>query len=156
MLGEAWGISATVNNAVSAFRPTRIVPFNPNAIPDYAFLTKQLNVANEQPENWQPNSSTDFPNTTNVAEEQSVTSGKAITDISFQPVLTPTTRKAPTNLTGVLTSPEYIKFRREKDSKKKTTKPNPQRKNAKNMHDFSSSNSDDPVLDDSSNGDANS
>ncbi|KAJ8939879.1 hypothetical protein NQ318_023219 [Aromia moschata] len=44
LLGDAWNKSATVNNAASAFRATGIVPFNPLAIPDYAFLTEHANV----------------------------------------------------------------------------------------------------------------
>ncbi|XP_031344709.1 uncharacterized protein LOC116171810 [Photinus pyralis] len=45
LLGEAWGKSATVNNAVSAFRSTGIWPYNPNEIPDHAFLTQPPNEA---------------------------------------------------------------------------------------------------------------
>lgn len=39
LLAAAWEQSATVKNAVSAFKATGIVPFNPSAIPDYAYLT---------------------------------------------------------------------------------------------------------------------
>jgi hypothetical protein len=38
LLAESWAKSATVTNGVSAFRATGIYPFNPNAIPDYAYL----------------------------------------------------------------------------------------------------------------------
>lgn len=38
LLTEAWSKSATVNNAISSFRATGIIPFNSDAIPEYAFL----------------------------------------------------------------------------------------------------------------------
>jgi hypothetical protein len=38
LLGQSWNRAATVENAVSTFRATGIVPFNPQAIPDYAFI----------------------------------------------------------------------------------------------------------------------
>lgn len=38
LLSQAWSKAATVENAVSAFRATGICPFNPEAIPDYAYL----------------------------------------------------------------------------------------------------------------------
>lgn len=40
LLAEGWNKSATVNNATSAFKATGIVPFNPYAIPDDAYLTE--------------------------------------------------------------------------------------------------------------------
>lgn len=39
LLATAWGKAATVKNAVSSFKATGIVPFDPKAIPDYAYLT---------------------------------------------------------------------------------------------------------------------
>lgn len=38
ILGDSWIKAATVQNATSGFRATGIAPFNPNAIPDYAYL----------------------------------------------------------------------------------------------------------------------
>ncbi|XP_050304919.1 uncharacterized protein LOC126742315 [Anthonomus grandis grandis] len=40
LLGRAWGNSATVQNAASAFKSTGIYPFDPLIIPEYAFLTQ--------------------------------------------------------------------------------------------------------------------
>lgn len=40
LLAEAWTKSATVNNATSSFRATGIIPFNKEAIPEYAFLSE--------------------------------------------------------------------------------------------------------------------
>lgn len=41
LLSCAWSKSATVDNAVSAFRATGICPLNPETIPDYAFLISE-------------------------------------------------------------------------------------------------------------------
>jgi hypothetical protein len=43
LLGQSWNRAATVENAVSTFRATGIVPFNPQAIPDYAFIANIRN-----------------------------------------------------------------------------------------------------------------
>ena len=45
LLGEAWGKSANVQNAVSGFKSTGIMPFNPRAIPEHAFLLEDNIVA---------------------------------------------------------------------------------------------------------------
>ncbi|CAH2003443.1 unnamed protein product [Acanthoscelides obtectus] len=44
LLASAWVKSATVSNAVAAFKATGIVPFNPEAIPDEAFLSETTDV----------------------------------------------------------------------------------------------------------------
>ncbi|XP_057660723.1 uncharacterized protein LOC130896560 [Diorhabda carinulata] len=41
LLSEAWSKAATVDNAVSAFKSTGICPFNPGAIPEYAYLDSE-------------------------------------------------------------------------------------------------------------------
>lgn len=41
LLSDAWSKAATVENGVSSFRATGIQPFNPDAIPDYAFLNEE-------------------------------------------------------------------------------------------------------------------
>ncbi|CAH2001055.1 unnamed protein product [Acanthoscelides obtectus] len=38
LLNEAWGKSATQPNGVAGFRSCGVIPFNPHAVPDYAFL----------------------------------------------------------------------------------------------------------------------
>ena len=38
LLSDAWGKSATPENAISGFRGTGIFPLNPNAVPEYAFV----------------------------------------------------------------------------------------------------------------------
>lgn len=41
LLNSAWQRAATIQNAQSSFRATGIVPFDPSAIPEYAFLVDQ-------------------------------------------------------------------------------------------------------------------
>lgn len=52
LLNECWGKSATPENAVSAFKATGIYPFNPDAIPQYAFIN--VNTVEERHLNVQP------------------------------------------------------------------------------------------------------
>lgn len=49
LLGQAWNKSATVENATAAFRSTGIVPFNSDAIPEYAFIQNVQATSSEQP-----------------------------------------------------------------------------------------------------------
>lgn len=42
LLGQAWGKSATVENGMSGFKATGIAPFNPEVIPDYAYINIQM------------------------------------------------------------------------------------------------------------------
>ncbi|CAG4982320.1 unnamed protein product [Parnassius apollo] len=45
LLNKAWGKAASAENAIAGFKATGVHPFNPSAIPDYAFtleLTKQI------------------------------------------------------------------------------------------------------------------
>nr|XP_022906536.1 uncharacterized protein LOC111418265 [Onthophagus taurus] len=50
LLRLAWGKSANVDNGVSGFRTCGILPFEPKAIPDYAFLTETNESTQVQPE----------------------------------------------------------------------------------------------------------
>lgn len=43
LLANAWSKSATIENAVSAFKSTGICPFNPEAIPNYSYLNDNEN-----------------------------------------------------------------------------------------------------------------
>lgn len=54
LLSDAWSKSATVENGISCFRATGIHPFNPDAIPDYAFLNEDHQLEEHQPEEHQP------------------------------------------------------------------------------------------------------
>ncbi|CAH1981192.1 unnamed protein product [Acanthoscelides obtectus] len=48
LLAEGWNKSATVNNGASAFKATGIMPFNPSAIQDDAYLT-EINIVLQAP-----------------------------------------------------------------------------------------------------------
>lgn len=50
LLNSAWGKSANVDNGISGFRTCGIIPFEPNAIPDYAFLSETGESTQVQPE----------------------------------------------------------------------------------------------------------
>lgn len=100
LLGEAWGKSATAQNAISAFKSTGILPYNPLAIPDYAFLNQnpvcavQNPVNNEtipaRPDSPQPGPSViqhqnTTPNKSTAADN--ITPGKALDEVSPVPVV---------------------------------------------------------------------
>ncbi|XP_050298737.1 uncharacterized protein LOC126737743 isoform X3 [Anthonomus grandis grandis] len=46
LLTKAWSKAATVENAVSAFRSTGVCPFNPSAIPEYAYSGSEEKMIN--------------------------------------------------------------------------------------------------------------
>ncbi|XP_050310322.1 uncharacterized protein LOC126746208 [Anthonomus grandis grandis] len=46
LLSKAWSKAAKVEHAVSAFRSTGVCPFNPSAIPDYAYLGSEEEMIN--------------------------------------------------------------------------------------------------------------
>ncbi|CAH1989114.1 unnamed protein product [Acanthoscelides obtectus] len=70
----AWEKSATVKNAVSSFRDTGIVPFNPSAIPDYAYLTDKPQGAspNEPESQVLPNGEISVDNRNESAQDSSI------------------------------------------------------------------------------------
>jgi len=49
LLHETWSKSATPANAISGFKATGIYPFNPDAIPDYAFIDSDVTSTNDTP-----------------------------------------------------------------------------------------------------------
>lgn len=58
LLGSSWARAATVQNAVSGFKATGIIPFNPGEIPDYACLSdvERTDDTNNSPTNSLSNS----------------------------------------------------------------------------------------------------
>jgi hypothetical protein len=109
LLGESWNRAATVENAVSAFRATRIVPFNPQAIPDYAFIanisnrTEEPTITEDQTNNESQRQETDQENILVEAE----TLGKMLEIISPTPSTSVlNVRKRGGNIATVLTSEE--------------------------------------------------
>ncbi|KAB0803747.1 hypothetical protein PPYR_00717 [Photinus pyralis] len=147
LLGESWGKSASVHNAVSAFKSTGVMPFNPQIIPDYAFLiiedtmntpdnqnrpTQDIPVIHQQqPITPQPKqhktrhhpqiSPQPGPSGNRTESHETppkITPGKALDLISPVPTIAPLTQKVKRNLSRVITSPEYIGYRKEVASKK--------------------------------------
>lgn len=47
LLCKAWGKAAAAENAISGFRATGVYPFNPDAIPDYAFSQESVKFLSE-------------------------------------------------------------------------------------------------------------
>lgn len=124
LLGEAWGKSATVQNALSSFKATGIMPFNPHMIPDYAFLMNDLEPAerdqsieyprvNERQSSPQPGTSGLQNLQKNTPEKQVSTSdltpGKILDAVSPVPVITPAIKKARRQISGVLSSDKCTK-----------------------------------------------
>lgn len=155
LLGEAWGKSASVQNALSAFKSTGIVPFDPSVIPDYAYLCIINDSANDRPDSLteidsisEPNPliicnndiSESTPSTSRQQDHSEITPGKALDQISPVPVINPkkvlsVRRKIVAS--SVLTSSEHIKFRKEKflqrSKKQKIVEPKKQTKAKKSI-----------------------
>lgn len=113
-----------------AFGATGTVPFNPNEVPDYAFLQQEpissQPSTQENPEEPQPGPSVinSFRRTTSDIEVESdnVTPGKALDIVSPIPLVNTAAKKARRHITGVITSSEYIRNRKELDLKKSKSK----------------------------------
>lgn len=134
ILGDAWGKSASVQNAVSGFKSTGIMPFNPRAIPEHAFLlqspSEPLNVSAELPRPKSPEPgpsgiqhiSNKTPEKATAASE--ITPGKALDLVSPVPVIASAVRKVRKQISGVLSSEKCRGNQRktEKPSKSQTTK----------------------------------
>lgn len=177
LLGEAWGKSATAQNAISAFNSTGILPYNPLAIPDYAFLNQnpvcavQNPVNNEtipaRPDCPQPGPSGiqhqyTTPNKSTAADN--ITPSKALDEVSPVPVISFAVKRARKKISGDLTSPEFIKNKKEKmtTTKKSVSKvavKSLSKKTRKNKYSSESSSSEDQsgdggvLLNDHSSGD---
>ncbi|CAH1985221.1 unnamed protein product [Acanthoscelides obtectus] len=139
LLAAAWEKSATVKNAVSSFRATGIVPFNPSAIPDYAYLTDKPQGAspNEPESQVLPNvdnrneSAQDSsiieilesvvndsagPSDTKTPEKEIDTPGKILDKINPIPITeaVSSARKRGGQLASVLTSSDNIRNKKKK------------------------------------------
>lgn len=160
LLGDAWGKAATVQNALSGFRSTGIMPFNPSAIPDHAFLmecaTQNFEVGTEQqrPQSPQPGPS-GIQNVHNKTPEKSVsvdniTPGKALDLDSPVPVVTPAIKKARRQITGVLSSANCsVKKPKERNTKKVPAVKTSLKRSKMRRKTSSSSESDEVVINDS-------
>lgn len=97
-------MSAMVQNAVSAFRSTGIVPLNPTAVPDHAFLLQPLhddqhtdlqasNQSPQRPTTPQPCPSGIQSDHFRCIEEYEISPGKALDNISPVPLIMPFVQK---------------------------------------------------------------
>ncbi|CAH1987731.1 unnamed protein product [Acanthoscelides obtectus] len=136
LLASAWVKSATVSNAVAAFKATGIVPFNPEAIPDEAFLSETTDVQdnvnncnnNEQEittqasilDHPQPGCSKDSLPPPESPPKNNLTPGKMLNNISPIPCTsTPVqqVRKRSKQVASILNSAESITNKKSKQEK---------------------------------------
>lgn len=126
LLSASWGKSATVQNGSSGFRATGILPFNRDIIPDYAFCDektsptktaqsspqKQMQITEQPTNGLEPQPST----SKNVANK--ITPSKILSDLSpAAPEKIIAVRKRAKQVATILTSPEHLNIRREKEKK---------------------------------------
>lgn len=139
LLSTAWEKSATIKNAVSSFKATGIIPFDPSIIPDYAYLTEEASQAELQCRqnslsNIIMNKTSDDPTVRSrsispqpsCSTEKKRTPGKLLDQISPVPVAraVQTTRKRSKQLAAILSSYEHISEKKKKQEKKgKQAKP---------------------------------
>lgn len=139
LLTDAWLKSATVQNGVSGFKACGIYPFNPNAIPDYAYL--EASIPNMEIENSSVNrlensdkDCNDHLSSISVIEQtprkeiketvdkQQISPTEILKDISPIPSTSGIYqgRKRRKQLASILTSPENIEKRKVVEMKTKT------------------------------------
>lgn len=146
LLGSAWIKSATVQNAVSAFRATGIVPFDPDAIPDYAFLLQNEATVEQIPDVNRPSTPSHSSNTKHsldssqpstskqnltttspCASPNNISPGKLLDEVSPVPVISAiaTAKKRGRSVANILNSPENINNVKDKRQTKKKNKAMP-------------------------------
>lgn len=143
MLAAAWQKAATVKNASSSFKATGIVPFDPSAIPEYAYLTenpetKQRPVQNEAvnvppQENVEDDTGTKMQPSTCAGMQIAKTPGNMPDEISPVPMTQAivSARAKGRQLALVLTSSDNIENKKKKQSKKKQSEEKKNERNAK-------------------------
>lgn len=166
LLQACWGKSATPENAIAGFRATGIYPFNPNAIPDYAFSVADNNarpLEDEARQTGQIQTSSNDENQRDIeienTEPQASTSKqsveiespftKVISEISPAPKLTEMVRKRAKKVAIVLTSPEHvseIKLKKDKKQLKDKTPVQKGRKRKNKSPSSSDSEKDEPTF----------
>ncbi|XP_074033050.1 uncharacterized protein isoform X1 [Leptinotarsa decemlineata] len=126
LFDDAWSKSATVENGKGGFKACGLYPFNPSAIPEYAFLT-ECAFSHSQEEHSTldkrvlPNHSlSPLPSTS--AEEKNITPGTLLEQITPVPSTSSAdqVRKRAKQVAMELTSPDHIEKRRKKEEEKAT------------------------------------
>lgn len=134
LLNKAWGKAASAENAISGFKATGVVPFDPTAIPDYAFIGDSTAIPNSLSVN--PPTET-LPDPTdmeeNIENESLVTPGtsteqnssmdkwtpsRILKDISPIPQKVIEARKRSKQVGMLLTSENHITLRKTKEEEK--------------------------------------
>ncbi|XP_035432885.2 uncharacterized protein LOC118264478 [Spodoptera frugiperda] len=132
LLNKAWGKAATAENAISGFRASGVFPFNPTAIPDYAFISDRppdevTNIDSSLPVSTSVTSTTP-PNFGETGENEPLaipgtsadqwTPSRILKDISPIPQKIMEVRKRSKQVGKVLTSEEHIALRKDKENEK--------------------------------------
>ncbi|KAF9815503.1 hypothetical protein SFRURICE_019145 [Spodoptera frugiperda] len=130
--GSPWGKAATAENAISGFRASGVFPFNPTAIPDYAFISDRppdevTNINSSLPVSTSVTSTTP-PNFGETGENEPLaipgtsadqwTPSRILKDISPIPQKIMEVRKRSKQVGKVLTSEEHIALRKDKENEK--------------------------------------
>lgn len=161
LLGSSWSKSATVQNGSAGFRATGIAPFNPEIIPDYAYLEiateieNTTNVRENRTPSPRPCSSRDPDPEILDANNGNPTPGKLLNDISPVPVTSKAVmvKKRGRQLAIVLNTSDRIAETKRKKAEKERPKTSLKRKrnvNKKMNNEDSSDTCDEaPVLNDS-------
>lgn len=134
LLADAWAKAATVSNATSGFSAIGIYPYNPDMIPEYAFLNQdeapnndinhEDNAVNYQnainEENQRNDDETISDNGEVTVVNENITPGKMLDIINPVPSTSKvnTLRKRSRQLAEILTSPEHIAKRKTLAEKK--------------------------------------
>lgn len=131
LLTPSWGKAATTQNGSSGFKATGIMPFNREIIPDYAFSNEETMLENTSPTQIEQKQRPTRANGTDDSEVQplpscskdnteTITPSKILVDLS--PVVMEkavVVRKRAKQVASILTSPEHLAVRREKEKKLK-------------------------------------
>lgn len=127
LLNKAWGKAASAENAISGFKASGVVPFNPGAIPDYAFFDSDAepnSVPNSSTSSTMPSLSQGtienepVPGTSTGKTSDNWTPSRILKDISPIPQKLIEARKRSKQVGKLLTSDEHITTRRSKEIEK--------------------------------------
>ncbi|XP_045773169.1 MFS-type transporter clz9-like [Maniola jurtina] len=123
LLNQAWGKSATSDNATSGFRATGVFPLNPGAIPDYAFGSNLEALGESQRENLERTQSAQLelgPSTskTPISYYDKPTPTKVLNEISPLPNKIKEACKRAKQVSMLLTSEDYIAKQKIKEKEK--------------------------------------
>lgn len=150
-MGFAWAKSATVENALSGFRATGIIPLNRFSIPDYAYLTDSNGSQVEDAVSPQMlTTDTAIPGTSSgITHQEVITPTKLLNEISPVPVIKKqiSARGKAASVSKILNSDDNIGQRVEKScSVKKETFHKPKRARKMKMESSDSSEDEDAAV----------